>query len=73
MNFTRKLFLAGLIGFGGMAVLGAVAAVIGYIVVAPGLPSIEALRDIRMQVPMRVFSADGAAPPSPCRWRATTC
>ncbi len=59
MNISRKLILAGLIGFGGMAVLGAAAAVIGYIVVAPGLPSIEALRDIRMQVPMRVFSADG--------------
>jgi penicillin-binding protein 1A len=59
MNNARKLILAGLIGFGGLAVLGTAAAVIGYIVVAPGLPSIEALRDIRMQVPMRVYTADG--------------
>lgn len=59
MNFARKIILAGLIGFGGLAILGAVTAVIGYIIVAPGLPSIEALKDIRMQVPMRVFTADG--------------
>ncbi len=59
MNFFRKLILTGLIGLGGLAALGAAAAVVGYIVVAPGLPSIEALRDIRMQVPMRVYSADG--------------
>ncbi len=59
MNFARKIFLAGLIGLGGLAILGAAVAVIGYIIVAPGLPSIEALKDIRMQVPMRVFTADG--------------
>lgn len=42
-----------------MALLGAVATGIAYLVVAPGLPSIEALRDIRLQVPMRVYSKDG--------------
>ncbi len=59
MNLFRKLILTGLIGLGGLTALGSIAVVAGYFVVAPGLPSIEALRDIRMQVPMRVFSADG--------------
>lgn len=30
-----------------------------YIYVAPQLPSIEALRDVRLQVPLRVYSRDG--------------
>ena len=55
----RRLLIAGLIGIAGLAVLGTAAVTIAYVVVAPGLPSIEALRDIRLQVPMRVYSRDG--------------
>lgn len=59
MSLIRKLFFAGLIGIGGFTVLGAGAVGVAYLVVAPDLPSIEDLRDIRMQVPMRVYTRDG--------------
>lgn len=40
--------------------LSAVAAVAGlYYYVKPELPSVETLRDVRLQVPMQVFTADG--------------
>jgi penicillin-binding protein 1A len=55
----RRLLLAAVLGLSGLAVLGAAALGVAYLVVAPGLPSIEALRDIRLQVPMRVYSRDG--------------
>jgi penicillin-binding protein 1A len=55
----RKLVLAGILGIAGMAVIGAIAIGAAWLVVAPSLPSIEALRDIRLQVPMRVYSRDG--------------
>jgi penicillin-binding protein 1A len=55
----RKLLLAGILGIAGMAVVGAIAVGAAWLVVAPNLPSIEALRDIRLQVPMRVYSRDG--------------
>ena len=48
----------GLIGLAGLAVLGLLAVVGSYLYIAPGLPSIEALRDIRLQVPLRVYSRD---------------
>jgi len=45
-----------------LAVSGILLAVIGvtvaYWLIAPGLPSVEALRDVRLQVPLRVYSAD---------------
>ena len=39
-------------------VLGCVALGVTYWLIAPRLPSVEALRDITLQVPMRVYSAD---------------
>jgi penicillin-binding protein 1A len=59
MTPIRKFLLAGLIGLGGLAVLAIAAFSVSYLIVAPNLPSIEALRDIRLQVPMRVYSRDG--------------
>ncbi|MDX9739580.1 MAG: penicillin-binding protein 1A [Gammaproteobacteria bacterium] len=55
----RRLLFAGILGVAGMAAIGAIAVGAAWLVVAPGLPSIEALRDIRLQVPMRVYSRDG--------------
>lgn len=55
----RRLLLAAVLGLAGLTVLGAAALGVAYLAVAPGLPSIEALRDIRLQVPMRVYSRDG--------------
>jgi penicillin-binding protein 1A len=41
------------------AILGFSAIGITYLLVAPGLPEVETLRDVQLQVPLRVFSADG--------------
>lgn len=55
---TRLLKLLLITLFTGVFVgVAAVAAV--YLYLAPGLPSIETLRDVKLQVPMRVYSADG--------------
>jgi penicillin-binding protein 1A len=46
----------------GIAILlGAIgyAAVCAYVYLAPGLPDVAALRDVRLQVPLRVYSRDG--------------
>lgn len=58
MKFARKFLKPGLIGLGGAALLGALALLASYIYIAPTLPSIEALRDIRLQVPMRIYTRD---------------
>jgi penicillin-binding protein 1A len=49
LSFVLSLAVAG------MAVLTAVA-----LYIIPGLPEIETLRDVRMQVPLHVYSADGS-------------
>ena len=43
----------------GLCGLGLVAIVGAYLVLAPGLPSVADLKDIHLQVPLRVFSRDG--------------
>ncbi len=49
-----------LLGLGSLGVIGAVAGVIGaYYYVQPSLQSAETIRDIPLQVPMRIFSRDG--------------
>ncbi|MDE2234902.1 MAG: penicillin-binding protein 1A [Gammaproteobacteria bacterium] len=45
--------------FTGLFGLGMLAVVIAYIVVAPSLPSVAVLKDIHLQVPLRVYSRDG--------------
>ena len=60
---SRRRFARWLIVFTGLgltATIGAVAAVIGaYYFVAPGLPAAETIRDIPLQIPLRIFSRDG--------------
>jgi penicillin-binding protein 1A len=47
-------------GFGLAIVLGLTAAVIGaYYYVAPGLPQAETIREIPLQIPLRIYSRDG--------------
>ena len=54
----RWLILA--IGLGVSAAIGATGAVIGaYYYVAPALPAAETIRDIPLQIPLRIFSRDG--------------
>src|SRR5579862_8206736 len=43
----------GLCGLGLVGLLGA------YLVLAPGLPSVDVLKDIRLQVPLRIYTRDG--------------
>jgi len=58
----RKLvrWLIIVVGLGISATIGGVAAVIGaYYYVAPALPAAETIRDIPLQIPLRIFSRDG--------------
>ena len=49
-----------LLGLGISAAIGSASAVIGaYYYVQPGLPAAETIRDIPLQIPLRVFSRDG--------------
>ncbi len=49
-----------LLGLGTIGVIAASAAIIGaYYFVQPGLPAAETIRDIPLQVPLRIFSRDG--------------
>ncbi|MDH4273955.1 MAG: penicillin-binding protein 1A [Gammaproteobacteria bacterium] len=43
---------------GGGVILSFIGLVVIYMIVVPGLPSIEALKDIKYQVPLRVYSTD---------------
>ena len=55
LRMFRALLILGLVG----VVLGIVALFSAYRYVAPELPDIETLKEIRLQVPLRVFSRDG--------------
>jgi penicillin-binding protein 1A len=57
-GLIRALIVAA--GLGASAAIGGVAAVIGaYYYVAPALPAAETIRDIPLQIPLRIFSRDG--------------
>lgn len=51
-----RLIFAGLLGVTGAALLGLAGS---YQYLRPGLPDVSAIKDIRLQVPLRVFSRDG--------------
>ena len=55
MSWLKKLLIIALIGLllGVLSIFGA------YLYVKDDLPSVEALKDVRLQTPMRVFSEDG--------------
>ena len=60
-----------------LAVLAVVAVAIGaggaYWYLAPKLPSAETLRDVRLQVPLRVYTRDQKLSPSSARSAARRC
>ncbi len=57
-RLLRALILLG--GLGTLIAIGCVAGVIGaYYYAAPALPAAETIRDIRLEVPLRIFSRDG--------------
>ncbi len=55
----KKVFKWLLIMMSGALVLGIATVLITYAILAPDLPDVESLRDVRLQVPLRVFSEDG--------------
>lgn len=54
-KLLKWIFYLGLLG----AVAGSIVVAVVYHRLAPDLPDVEYLRDVRMQVPLRVFSRDG--------------
>ncbi|QKT03428.1 penicillin-binding protein 1A [Ectothiorhodospiraceae bacterium 2226] len=60
MKYFYALLRYGLATLFALVTAGAVAAVGTYLYLAPQLPSIEVLTDVRFQVPLRVYSRDGA-------------
>jgi penicillin-binding protein 1A len=48
--------IAGIYGLFGLGLAGLLAA---YLLLAPGLPSVDVLKDIRLQVPLTVYTRDG--------------
>lgn len=54
-KLLKWIFYLGLLG----AVTGSVVVAVVYHRLAPDLPDVEYLRDVRMQVPLRVYSSDG--------------
>ena len=58
MRLLLKILRISFWGFLVLALLGGIAAAAAYFYIEPTLPSIETLKDVRMQVPLRVY-ADG--------------
>lgn len=59
MSPTLKWLRAVFVALFGLFVAGLVITLGVYVYLAPQLPSIETLRDARLQVPLRIYSADG--------------
>ena len=56
---ASKILLWGLTAIVGLAALLVVGIAGAYLYLAPSLPSVEAMRQIELQVPLRVYSSDG--------------
>ncbi len=56
LKFLRVSLILGFTGF----FLGVIVLAGAYLYLAPSLPSIDVLKDVRLQTPLRVFSRDGA-------------
>jgi penicillin-binding protein 1A len=54
-RLVRKSFIIGMALFGA----GLLGTLVMFIVIAPGLPSIESLKDVQLQVPLRVYTKEG--------------
>jgi len=56
--FKRLLRYALILALAG-TVLGAASIGIAYWLISPRLPSVDSLKDVQMQVPLRILSSDG--------------
>lgn len=59
MKFPRRPWALALAAAATLAVLGLVTVLGVYLYVAPSLPSVEVLKDVQLQEPMRVYTRDG--------------
>ncbi len=59
MRIFKRLALIALIGLACLVVLGLIAGGVTYRLIEPRVPSVASLKDVQMQVPLRVLSADG--------------
>ncbi len=59
MKILARLAKWGLLAGLGLSLLGVIGLAASYLYLAPGLPSAESLKDVRLQVPMRVYSREG--------------
>ena len=59
MPLFLKILRLFFIGFFGMSVVAGITSLGAYIYYAPGLPSVETLKDVELQVPLRIYSRDG--------------
>jgi penicillin-binding protein 1A len=59
MKFFLKFLRLSVIGLFSAFTLGVFAAAAAYLYLAPQLPSVESLKDVRLQTPLRVHSRDG--------------
>ena len=59
MRILKRLALIALIGLACLVVLGVIAGGVTYWLIEPRVPSVASLKDVQMQVPLRVLSADG--------------
>jgi len=58
MNFFRRIVKYCLIGMAGLMAAGLVTTIGVYIYLTPNLPDIETLKDVHLQVPLRVYTRD---------------
>ena len=58
-SFFKRLLKFGIKASFVMFVLGGVTAAGIYLYITPNLPAVDGLKDIRFQVPLRIYSADG--------------
>ncbi|HEX7370483.1 MAG TPA: penicillin-binding protein 1A [Rhodanobacteraceae bacterium] len=59
MRILKKVLLIGLICVACLVVLGIIAGGVTYWLIEPRVPSVASLKDVQMQVPLRIESADG--------------
>ena len=59
MPFLPRALYVVIAGLFGLCVLGLLLILGSYLVLAPGLPSVADLKDVHLQVPLRVYSRDG--------------
>ena len=60
MKIFLKLFVTGLVFSLALFTISAIALAGLYVYLSPQLPSIEGLSDVRLQVPLRIYSSDGS-------------